>query len=129
MIFPLETIYGNLGLFLLRLAVGVIFLYHSLPKLKNPKGMASMMAMPAALPAMLGMMELLAGMAIILGVLTQLAALVLGVIMIGAIGIKVMKWHVPFSAMDKIGWEFDLILLAASIAVLLTGGGTIGIIQ
>jgi len=34
---------------------------------------------------------------------------------------------VPFAAMDKTGWEFDLILLFASIAILLGGGGSIGI--
>jgi len=47
--------------------------------------------------------------------------------MIGAIWMKVTKWHVPFSAMDKIGWEFDLILLAANIVILVNGGGAIGI--
>jgi len=29
--------------------------------------------------------------------------------------------------MDKTGWEFDLILLAANVAILLSGGGSIGI--
>ncbi len=47
--------------------------------------------------------------------------------MVGAIGMKMMKWGVPFGAMDKTGWEFDLILLAANIAIILGGDGSIGI--
>ena len=37
------------------------------------------------------------------------------------------KWGMPFAAMDKTGWEFDLILFAANIFLLVHGGGAIGI--
>jgi len=40
---------------------------------------------------------------------------------------KMMKWGVPFAAMDKTGWEFDFILFFASLAILFSGGGSIGI--
>jgi len=63
----------------------------------------------------------------VFGVYTQLSALILAIVMVGAIGMKMMKLGVPFAAMDKTGWEFDLILLFASIAILLGGGGSIGI--
>ena len=91
--------------------------------------MAEMMGMPqmAMMPVVLGLVELLAGIGIILGFYTQLAALLLAIIMLGAIFVKKMKWRVSFAAMDKTGWEFDLILLAANIAILLTGGGSINI--
>ncbi|MBI2446468.1 MAG: DoxX family protein [Parcubacteria group bacterium] len=112
------TQYNDIGLFILRLAVAVIFLYHALPKLKNKMGNSFLL---------LGVVEGMAGAALLLGFYTQLAALLLAIIMVGAIWMKVTKWRAPFSAMDKTGWEFDLILLAASITILLGGGGTIGI--
>jgi len=121
------TQYNDIGLLILRLAVAVIFIYHSLPKLKNAKGMAQMVGMPAGMIFMLGAVELLSSLGLILGFYTQLAALLLAIVMVGAIGMKTMKWGVPFAAMDKTGWEFDLILLAANIAILLGGGGSIGI--
>jgi uncharacterized membrane protein YphA (DoxX/SURF4 family) len=89
--------------------------------------MAQMVGMPAGMIFMLGTVELLSSLGLILGFYTQLAALLLAIVMVGAIGMKTMKWGVPFAAMDKTGWEFDLILLAANIAILLGGGGSIGI--
>ena len=119
--------YNNVGLFILRLAIGVIFLYHSWPKLKNSKMMSQAMGMSSGRVLIIGAVELVCALGMILGVYTQLSALLLAVVMVGAIDYKITKWHFPFDAMDKIGWEFDLILLAANIAVLLGGGGSIGI--
>lgn len=119
--------YNNIGLLVLRLAVAVIFIYHAMPKLKGAKMMSQAMGMPAGMIFMLGAVELLSSVGLVLGIYMQLAALLLGIVMIGAIYFKMMKWHMPFAAMDKTGWEFDLILLAANIAILLGGGGSIGI--
>jgi len=121
------TQYNDVGLLILRLAVAVIFIYHALPKLKNAKGMAQMVGMPAGMIFMLGAVELLSSLSLMLGFYTQLAALLLTIVMIGAIGMKTMKWSVSFAAIDKTGWEFDFILLAANIAILFGGGGSIGI--
>jgi len=121
------TQYNNIGLLILRLAVAVIFIYHALPKLKNAKGMAAMVGMPTGMIFTLGGVEFLSSVGLVLGIYTQLSALLLGIVMIGAIGMKIMKWRVPFAAMDKTGWEFDLILFAANTALFLGGGGSIGI--
>ncbi len=119
--------YNNIGLFILRLAVAAIFIFHSLPKLKNAKGMAQAIGTSANMIIILGLVEFLSSVGLILGFYTQLAALLLAIVMVGAIWFKSMKWKIPFAAMDKTGWEFDLILLAANIAILFGGGGTIGI--
>lgn len=116
---------GDLGLFILRLGVAVIFIYHSLPKLMKPKMMAQMVGMASGAVFVLGLVEFLSGLALVFGVQMALASLLLAIIMVGAIIMKMGKWRVPFAAMDKTGWEFDLILLAASLAILLTGGGAI----
>lgn len=119
--------YNNVGLLILRLSVAAIFIYHAMPKLTNAKSMATMVGMPAVMVFMLGLVELLASIGIIIGFYTQIAALLLSIVMVGAILMKIMKWGVPFGAMDKTGWEFDLILLAANIVILVNGGGAIGI--
>ena len=119
--------YGDTGLFILRLAIAIIFIYHSIPKLKNAKGMSAMVGMPAGMIMILGIIELLSGLGLLLGIYMGLSALLLSIVMIGAIGMKTMKWNTPFSAMDKMGWEFDLILLAGSLAILLGGGGSVGL--
>ncbi len=119
--------YNDLGLFILRLAIAVIFLYHGLPKLKKAKAMAQGMGWKTEMVFILGLVEVLSSIGLILGIYMQLAALLLIIVMIGAIKLKTMKWGVPFSANDKMGWEFDLILLAANMVILLGGGGSIGI--
>jgi len=108
---------GNFGLFFLSLAVGAIFIYHGLPKIKEAKKMAAGMGWPMEIIMLLGLVEVLGGALMIIGIYAKLAALCFAIIMVGAIVMKISKWKVPFSANDKTGWEFDLILLAANIAI------------
>jgi putative oxidoreductase len=117
------------GLLALRIAVGAIFLVHGTqkwamwkmqPSGEMPSGMLTMMKF-------LSVVEPLGGLAVLIGFLTQLAALGLGVIMIGAIAMKKRMMKVPFTAMDKMGWEFDFMILAATIALFIFGAGTISL--
>lgn len=119
------TQYNDTALLILRLAMGVIFLFHAMPKLKNSSGMGKMVGMPSSMVLMLGIVEFLSGLGMVLGIYIQIAALLLAVVMVGAIYMKAVKWHIPFAAMDKTGWEFDLILLAVAIFILVNGGGAI----
>ena len=112
--------YNDIGLLVLRLSVAAIFIYHAMPKLKNAKAFAPMIGTTTEMIFILGAVELLAPIGLILGIYTQLSALLLGIIMLGAIYFKTIKWSVPFAAMDKTGWEFDLILLAANIVILVS---------
>ena len=119
--------YNDVGLFLLRGAVAIVFLVHGWPKISNPKMMASGIGVPSAVVLLLGVIEFISALGLMLGIYTQLAALLLALVMIGAIMMKYMKWGVPFNAMDKTGWEFDFILLFACVSILLGGGGPIGL--
>lgn len=120
---PSVFLNANLGLLILRLAVAIIFLYHGLPKLMKAGMMGQMMGTSGGMVFMLGVVESIASLGLILGVYMQVAAILLAIVMVGAIGMKAMKWKVPFAAMDKTGWEFDLILLAANLAIFFTTGG------
>lgn len=119
--------YNDLGLFVLRAAVAVIFLVHGFPKLSKSGVMGPAMGMPSAMVFLLGLVESVSALALIAGVYTQLAAFLLALVMVGALSMKALKWGVPFSAHDKTGWEFDFVLLCASLAISLGGGGTFGL--
>ncbi|PJE76117.1 hypothetical protein COV04_01135 [Candidatus Uhrbacteria bacterium CG10_big_fil_rev_8_21_14_0_10_48_11] len=118
------SVYGALALLCLRIALGVIFIVHG----KAKWGMWKMQPseqMPAGMLVkmkILAITETLGGIAVLFGFLTQLAALGLALIMLGAMDFKIrtMKRHFVDSAG---GWEFDLILLAASLALVLLGSG------
>ena len=115
------TQYSNLGFFILRLAIAIVFIYHALPKLKSPKGMAQGLGWQPAMVVALGLVEFLSSIALVIGIRIQLASLLLSIVMIGAIWHKIKKWHVPFYSKTAMGWEFDFILLAANIFILLNG--------
>ncbi|MEK7089607.1 MAG: DoxX family protein [Patescibacteria group bacterium] len=123
--------YSDIGLFVLRFAVGIIFIVHAIPKFKHPKDMALGIGISGMsfMIVLLGLVEMVSALYLIFGFYTQLGALLLSCVMVGAITIKITKWGVPFSTNDKMGWEFDLVLLAANIAILLVGGGSLGIQQ
>ena len=116
---------SDLGLLILRLAVAVIFIYHALPKLKNSKMMAQGMGMSASFVLGLGLVEFLSSVGLIVGAYTKLANILLATVMVGAIYFKMAKWKVPFYASDKMGWEFDFILLTANLALFSLGAGAL----
>jgi putative oxidoreductase len=133
MLFPELAEQSEWGLLALRIAVGAVFIVHGWPKITGARGMAAAMGGGEAKPAMVGVftvqgvVELGGGVLLILGVLTQLVALAFGIIMIGAIALKVTQWKTGFMAQQTTGWEFDLVLLASSILLFLTGPGSIAI--
>jgi|SRR3989344_8878168 len=113
------------GLLALRIALGIIFLYHGYPKIKNPKMMAQTFG--NTFPLVLGLVEFVAGILILFGLYTQFAAIAFIIIMLGALYYKITKWKISFFAQNTTGWEFDLLILAASIALLSLGAGAYSI--
>lgn len=114
--------WGFLGL---RTALAAVFLYHGIPKLQNPGEMAEMMQMPTAGPILIGSLEVLGSLAVLLGVYTAWGSLALTVVMVGALYTKIFQMDAPFSAMDQMGWEFDLVLLASALLLLTAGPGSL----
>jgi putative oxidoreductase len=116
--------YADVGHLLLRLAIAAIFLYHGHQKWgmwsASPDGMPSMMV---NLFRLLSIVEPLGGIALILGLFTRLASLGLGIIMIGAIYLKITMMNIGFATPTGPGWEFDLMILAGCIALFFEGAG------
>jgi len=105
----------DFGLLILRVVLAVVFLYHGGAKLFKKE-------IPASFRA-LGMLEVLGGISILIGFLTELSSIGLAIIMLGAIYFKIFKWKISFYSEKSTGWEFDLVLLAMALALFVFGPG------
>ena len=110
----------------LRSAVGVIFILHGMMKF-NP-GFANAlpnMGLPPEMQIPIALAEVVPGILLIIGVLSRFSGALLSIIMIGAI------FHVK-GAQNMTGdggVEFDIILLAASLVIMIAGPGRISLSQ
>jgi len=121
--FPELIQYSDIGLYILRVAVALIFLKHDFPKMLYPKQKAEKIGWTTASMFILGLVASRAAAGLILGIYVQLSALVLVIIMLGALYHGFFKWNSSSAAK-----EFNFLLLAAAIAILLTGGGSIELV-
>lgn len=84
MIFPGQAAYADWGLLALRVAVGFIFIVHGWPKLTGARGMAQAFGQASGglitLLTVLGAVEVLCGVAMILGIGVQVVAIAFAVI-------------------------------------------------
>ena len=116
--------YRDWGKLALRLAIAGIFLAHGSMKWAlwsgSPPGMPAGML---ALFKILSIVEPLAAVAILLGMFTRGAALVLAIVMVGAIYTKIAVMHLPYAAGNALGWEFDAVILAGCLVLLFEGAG------
>jgi len=110
--------YADTAFWVLQAVVGIVFIVHALPKLKNPGMVASVYGAPPFVGTLHGAIEIAAGVALIANQFTQYAAAIIALVMLGAIYFKIFKWKMPFMGQTATGWEFDLVLLAASLAIL-----------
>jgi putative oxidoreductase len=120
---PELTRYANLGLLLLRLMIAVVFIPSGWNHLKDPEGRSKSIGMSKGFTVFLGLAEVLGGIAVGVGFLTQIAALGLVLIMAGAAYKKAFTWHTGFWGEKSPGWHYDLMLLVMNLTVALTGGG------
>jgi putative oxidoreductase len=114
------------GLTVLRVVVGIVFLAHGWQKISQMgvHGVAGFLGMlgiplPAVSAAVLIAVELLGGIALILGLGTRWASLLIAFDMLVAI----LAVHLKHGFFMPQGFEYALTLLAASIALALAGGG------
>ncbi|MGH7446285.1 MAG: DoxX family protein [Longimicrobiales bacterium] len=116
----------NAGLTLLRVVTGLIFAMHGWQKLFQfglegvTSGFAEMgVPLPAITAPGVSLLELVGGIALIVGLLTRVFSALLAIDMIGAILIV----HLAAGFFLPEGYEFALIMFAASAALALMGAG------
>lgn len=121
----------DVGLLLIRLVVGILFIGHGAQKLfgmfggYGPNGtggwMESIGIKPGVLMAVLaGLMEFGGGLLFTLGLLTPLAVVLIALAMLGAI-VKVHFKNGLWATAN--GYEYPLVLLVVVIGIALTGAG------
>jgi len=72
----------------------------------------------------LGLAELAGGLGVAIGVLPQLAALGLMLVLLGAIQRKIAVWRTGFWGKHGTdGWHYDLMLIMMLLVIATTGGG------
>jgi putative oxidoreductase len=118
------------GLTILRLVVGGVFLAHGGHKLFfwGFSGVANFLSsvgipLPSVAAVVLTSVELLGGAGLVFGLLTRWAGLLLAADMV--VAILVVKMKGGFFAPN--GLEFELTLLAASLALMLAGPGAVSV--
>lgn len=114
----------QIGIVLLRVALGVIFFIHGLDKfqggIENIAGWFDSIGIPGFVAYVVASIELIGGLALIIGIGTRLVSAILAIIMLIAT-IKV-KLSVGFLGNGQIaGYELDLALFAIAIFLTLMG--------
>jgi putative oxidoreductase len=115
------SLYGPLSI---RILAGIAFIAHGVPKLMDPamaQGFFATIGLPPEMATPVGLLEIIGGIAILVGILTRISSILFIIEMIGATSTaKISKGFVG-------GFELDLLLMAISISLLLTGPGRISI--
>ena len=121
--FPQLFRFTDLGLLLLRLMAGIVFLASGYGHLKDPAGRSQSIGMSKGFTVFLGLAEVAGSLGIMVGVLQQLAAIGLILIMLGAIQKKTFVWHTGFWGEKASGWHYDLMFVIMCLVILFTDGG------
>lgn len=111
------------GLLFLRIMAGAIFMDSGYNDLKNPDARGKSIGLPKGVTIFLAVAELAGGAGVIFGVLQQLAAIGLILIMLGAVQKKVFVWKTGFWGKDGFGWNYELMLISMLLVILFTDGG------
>ena len=126
MIFPQLARFTDIALLLLRIMVGLVFVSSGYSHLKDPEARSKSIEMSKAFTIFLGAAEFAGGLGVISGVLAQLAAIGLILLMLGAIQKKIFVWHTGFwgkSGTD--GWSYDTMMIIMNLVIITTGGGNL----
>jgi putative oxidoreductase len=115
--------FTDLALLLMRILVGLVFVTSGYSHLKDPEARAKSIGMSKAFTIFLGAAEVAGGLGVTFGVLIQLAAIGLILIMFGAIQKKMFVWHTGFWGEKASGWHYDLLFVVMNFVIACTEGG------
>ena len=116
------------GIAAIRFIVGVVFLVHGSQKLFGFSGVAGFFAqagipLPAVSAVVVTLVEFLGGIALIVGLFTRWAALLLAINML----VAVLAVHLKGGFFLPRGYEYALTLLFANAGLALTGSGSFAV--
>lgn len=130
MIFPQLAQLTDVALLLLRVMVGIVFVTSGWNHLKKPGARSKDIGMSKAFTVFLGAAEVAGGLGVMLGVLAQLAAAGLILLMLGAIQKKIFVWRTGFwGESGTNGWSYDTMLVVMNLVIVTTGGGNLSVLK
>jgi putative oxidoreductase len=121
--FPQLAQFTPWALLLLRIMVGIVFVTSGWNHARHSEERSKSIEMSRAFTIFLGVAEFLGGLGIIVGVFTQLAAIGLILVMLGAIQKKIFVWHTGFWGEKTYGWHYELMFVLMNLVILVTDGG------
>ncbi len=110
----------------IRMMMGIAFIIHGFPKLGNIEGIQGYFAavgIPPELALPLALLEVMGGIALLLGIATRIASILFIVEMIGAI----IMVNASIGFIVGGGLELDLLLMSIAISLLISGPGKMSI--
>lgn len=110
----------DLALLLVRLGVGLVFVAHGWQKLDGMEGTVAFfgsIGLSAFWAYLVAWVELIGGIAMLAGLYTNWAGLLLAIVML--VAITMLKFSKGFLG----GYEFDLVLFLASLSIVFSGPG------
>lgn len=112
----------GLALLLVRIILSIIFFTSVRNKVQNIKKFARNNSLPAPLAYLLVVVEAFTVISLLPGVLPRLGGLAVMAVMSGSMYFHIHKWKSPYWA-AKGGWEYDLMIFAMALVVVVLGGG------
>jgi putative oxidoreductase len=123
---PLPALVGfvDIALLLMRIVVGLVFITSGWNHVKDPVTRGKSIGLSPGITRIIGLAEMAGGAAVAFGVLPQVAALGLILVMLGAIQKKLFVWKTGFWGRHGTdGWHYDLLFVVMCLVIATTGGG------
>lgn len=121
--------FTDYALLLMRVMAGAIYADSGYNDLRDPDARSRSIGMSKSFIVFLAVAEVAGGLGLILGVLQQLAAIGLILIMLGAIQKKIFVWKTGFWGKDGRGWSYELTLISMLLVILFTNGGRFALMR
>jgi putative oxidoreductase len=121
--FPQLAQFTDFGILLLRLMVGLVFVTSGWSHVTKTEERSKSIGMSKGFTLFLGIAEIAGGLGVAFGILTQLAAIGLILVMLGAIQKKIFVWHTGFWGEKSSGWHYELMFVIMNLVILFTNGG------
>ena len=118
----------DVGILILRISLGIVLIPHGVYKFQKKeffdKKWREEYGLPLGSVLLTGIIQIVGGLAIILGIFPRLSALIQILVMLVATWVSIAKHGEPFlSTPEGKGWDFNFLLIGALIALVLLGSG------
>ena len=124
----------DLAILVLRLSMATVMIPHGLHKLGRldflDKKWLDQYGMPKGSAALSSVLEIVCGVAMLIGAFTSVAALVLFIVMLVGTWTSIWKEHEPYLSLPTgKGWDFNIFLVGALVAQILLGDGAWSVLR